>query len=598
MSEKKYRVTFSGKIINGANVNDVKRRVLALFKSQKTNMEKLFSGQKVIIQKDKTLKECKKIKKAFLQAGVLCEIEPKATNDNKIVKTDEGIDNEAIESKQKKQLTKKNSNQKIIKEKVISSTAAASNTNIVGNEKVINRTKKKMTAALLAIFLGSVGAHKFYHGNWVWGIGYILFSWTYISLIVGFIEGVIYLAMDYTKYDAKYNASSGTVPVNKTLNQTAGTKTSHATNVFKTIDWGKINEKLQQITKTIGDRIDQAKRKLKDANFSNGNDRMKSIKQNIGGKPDQTNKVIDNYKSDRENVRLNEKKKGKFLLAVIMSSVAFLLLSFITFPAIDSKADKYLEKAVKDATVAYAITRVINAGVSILKDSEVSFQPAGIGINIAVGEILDPLDDMTERLSSVLVISIVSLGVQKVAMAIGSLIPLKLISFLLLLIIFPLSLKKPNTKLILSVFIKLIFIIFIIRYLLPTSSIVNDIVYQQYFKQEIEKHINNLKILTPDIEELGSFDLPQNDGFFSKVTSAIKASQAKSEVVKEKFYELVKRRADIIESLVHLTILYAALFVFQVIVIPVFMLWIMLKIIKQVLNSSFSPKNQLISITN
>ncbi len=103
---------------------------------------------------------------------------------------------------------------------------------------------------------------------------------------------------------------------------------------------------------------------------------------------------------------------------------------------------------------------------------------------------------------------------------------------------------------------------------------------------------------TIDIEELGSFDLPQNDGFFSKVTSAIKASQAKSEVVKEKFYELVKRRADIIESLVHLTILYAALFVFQVIVIPVFMLWIMLKIIKQVLNSSFSPKNQLIPITN
>ena len=53
--------------------------------------------------------------------------------------------------------------------------------------------KSKVTAGLLAIFLGGFGIHKFYLGKIFQGILYILFCWTYIPAIIGVIEGIIYL---------------------------------------------------------------------------------------------------------------------------------------------------------------------------------------------------------------------------------------------------------------------------------------------------------------------------------------------------------------------------------------------------------------------
>lgn len=65
--------------------------------------------------------------------------------------------------------------------------------------------KSKVTAGLLGILLGSFGIHKFYLGKIGMGILYIVFCWSYIPAIVGFIEGIIYLSMSDEDFDMKYN---------------------------------------------------------------------------------------------------------------------------------------------------------------------------------------------------------------------------------------------------------------------------------------------------------------------------------------------------------------------------------------------------------
>ena len=52
----------------------------------------------------------------------------------------------------------------------------------------------KLNAGLLAIFLGGLGAHKFYMGKVRMGIIYILFCWTLIPTLVSIAEGIIYLS--------------------------------------------------------------------------------------------------------------------------------------------------------------------------------------------------------------------------------------------------------------------------------------------------------------------------------------------------------------------------------------------------------------------
>lgn len=66
--------------------------------------------------------------------------------------------------------------------------------------------KSKTVAAVLAIFLGGFGIHKFYLRRPGWGIVYIIFCWSYIPAIIGFIEGIIYLCMNEEDFDYKYNS--------------------------------------------------------------------------------------------------------------------------------------------------------------------------------------------------------------------------------------------------------------------------------------------------------------------------------------------------------------------------------------------------------
>ncbi len=51
--------------------------------------------------------------------------------------------------------------------------------------------KDVTTGVLLALLLGGIGAHRFYMGEIGWGIVYILFSWTAIPMIAGFVEAFL-----------------------------------------------------------------------------------------------------------------------------------------------------------------------------------------------------------------------------------------------------------------------------------------------------------------------------------------------------------------------------------------------------------------------
>ena len=65
--------------------------------------------------------------------------------------------------------------------------------------------KNKLAAALLAIFLGGLGIHKFYLRKVGMGILYLIFCWTGIPAIIGFIKGIYYLCISDQTFNDKYN---------------------------------------------------------------------------------------------------------------------------------------------------------------------------------------------------------------------------------------------------------------------------------------------------------------------------------------------------------------------------------------------------------
>lgn len=66
--------------------------------------------------------------------------------------------------------------------------------------------RSRTTAAVFAFFLGGLGIHKFYLGQPGLGIVYLLFCWTFVPAIIGFIEGIVYVSMSDAAFNAKYNS--------------------------------------------------------------------------------------------------------------------------------------------------------------------------------------------------------------------------------------------------------------------------------------------------------------------------------------------------------------------------------------------------------
>jgi TM2 domain-containing membrane protein YozV len=72
---------------------------------------------------------------------------------------------------------------------------------------MLTKRKSRSIAAILA-FSGTItisGLHKFYLGQPLWGILYVLLSWTPIPKVASAIEGVWYLTQDEEAFDRNFN---------------------------------------------------------------------------------------------------------------------------------------------------------------------------------------------------------------------------------------------------------------------------------------------------------------------------------------------------------------------------------------------------------
>ena len=65
--------------------------------------------------------------------------------------------------------------------------------------------KDKNVAAILALFLGVFGIHRFYLNQTGLGILYCVLTLTGISAILGFIDALVFLTKDKESFDLKYN---------------------------------------------------------------------------------------------------------------------------------------------------------------------------------------------------------------------------------------------------------------------------------------------------------------------------------------------------------------------------------------------------------
>ncbi len=68
--------------------------------------------------------------------------------------------------------------------------------------------KDKNVAAILALFLGGIGVHKFYLGRTGAGLLYLLFSLTMIPALLAVIDFFVLALMDTDEFNRRFNGSN------------------------------------------------------------------------------------------------------------------------------------------------------------------------------------------------------------------------------------------------------------------------------------------------------------------------------------------------------------------------------------------------------
>ena len=283
---------------------------------------------------------------------------------------------------------------------------------------------------------------------------------------------------------------------------------------------------------------------------------------------------------------------GRTILGLLIA-LALFFSPFSRVPGLDSSADDYFEKAISKAGLVYATCRVINASVSLIKDSSVQVQPAGVGMTLAVGQVLDPIDDLTERLSDLMVTAIVSLGIQKLAFEISLGLAPPLLAIILALLTLLSWWPTPRLAL-LQRTLSLLFLLFLAaRFCLPLAAMANRGLDRHFFAPRIEQARNDLALYSAELENLKKFSFPETDSLLGAIGSSGAFLKFKSAQFKNALVATVSNAGAIIDNQLKLAALYAGIFLIQVLFLPLAIFWLLLRLANSLAASAMAGPERI-----
>ena len=186
-----------------------------------------------------------------------------------------------------------------------------------------------------------------------------------------------------------------------------------------------------------------------------------------------------------------------FLSALFIASAGLAYNGYL-----DIKGVQYTDQALARALLAFGIARGLNGVISVAQGTEVAVQPAGIGVNFTPGQILDPINDLIERFSWIMLVASASLGVQKTLMAMASW-PYFNQTFAAVFAVFAVLLwlpvlSKPFGHYLLRAALILIFL----RFAVPLVAISSDWVFDEFLEPQYQEATTELESAAQNISRI------------------------------------------------------------------------------------------------
>lgn len=283
---------------------------------------------------------------------------------------------------------------------------------------------------------------------------------------------------------------------------------------------------------------------------------------------------------------MNENVTRPLLLIALIAVIA---LSWLK--PLDATAERQVDEGFKRAVASFAVARVLNGVISVAQGTEISIAPGGMGANLTPGQILDPVNDLVEQFSELMLIASVAFGIMKVLLGIGSYWVFSAILSAAALAWAVLKLTGRLPPLLLT---KFLLVVIFVRFSVPLVAVGGDFLFQQFLSQKfnesqlaIESSRNQLATLEPMADAApvvapaqaeASQPTKDNDllesvtGFIKSVPRKIgdKIEQVQQKLDPSPYIDQLRTlTSQLVDHIINLIVV----FVLQTIVIPLVLMW-------------------------
>jgi hypothetical protein len=246
---------------------------------------------------------------------------------------------------------------------------------------------------------------------------------------------------------------------------------------------------------------------------------------------------------------------------------------------VDRQAEQLAEDAFKRALVTFAVARTLNGVISLAQGTELSLEPAGVGVNLSVGEILDPVNDLVEQFSGVMLVATSSLGLQNVLLRMTRwwmfTALLAAAGFAALVVLWW---PAPIDKAWVLLGTRVLLFTLLLRFVVPALIIGTNLVATQFLESEQRVATAALEATSDDIEALSEDPAappPGDRSMLERFGDSVR-DNLKSLDVEGRLDRLKQSTANASEHMINLIVL----FVLQTILMPLAFVWLIMELFK------------------
>lgn len=275
---------------------------------------------------------------------------------------------------------------------------------------------------------------------------------------------------------------------------------------------------------------------------------------------------------------------------LVMVVAVTVLLSSLT--SVDRLAQAEYETLFERALITFALARTLNGVISAVQGTELALQPAGVGVTLTPGEVLDPVNDLVERFSWIMLGATLSLGVQQVMLDIGQWWGIRLLLALLALTWLALRIRREmaggggtSPASLDSILLRVLIVTLFIRFAVPLAMLANEGLYTLFLEERYLYSTQVIENAGAEISEAGALperEPREGESFFSGISRALDSTLDTLDLAER--VNLIKNRAgDVVEHLIQLSVV----FILQTGILPIVFLWLFLQLFKNLVNNKY-----------